>query len=108
LAKPILLFEPNAQFRETTVAAALLTSKSNQELIFYFPFGAWSETSKILGPLWYKWGLAGAKGHLPSDFVGDRPVTNGAGRTLMVLGGSGKTMTILWSLALGIAGWMFM
>ncbi|KAJ3402432.1 hypothetical protein HDV05_008523, partial [Chytridiales sp. JEL 0842] len=55
VAKAIMLFEPNEVYTEPTVAAALITFPGYQQLSFYLPFGAWSQTSMMLGHAWFAW-----------------------------------------------------
>ncbi|KAJ3317490.1 hypothetical protein HDU76_001160, partial [Blyttiomyces sp. JEL0837] len=60
LAKPILYFEPlQPNWPTQTVAAALITVGSRQQLSFYFPFAWWSTSSMILSHIWVAWGTRG-------------------------------------------------
>ncbi|KAJ3402795.1 hypothetical protein HDV05_008230 [Chytridiales sp. JEL 0842] len=58
-AKAVLMFQKNAAFPEDTVAAALITYPTYQQLSFYLPFGFWSLTSMVLGHIWFSWGTRG-------------------------------------------------
>ncbi|KAJ3402610.1 hypothetical protein HDV05_008349, partial [Chytridiales sp. JEL 0842] len=59
IAKPILMFERNAAYPVDTVAAAILTYPTHQQLSFYVPSGSWSLTSMVLGHIWFSWATRG-------------------------------------------------
>jgi hypothetical protein len=59
MAKAVLMFEPNAQFPQDTVAAAIISYPTYKQLSFYVPFGFFSLTSMVLGHVWFQWGTRG-------------------------------------------------
>ncbi|KAJ3304213.1 hypothetical protein HDU76_005231 [Blyttiomyces sp. JEL0837] len=66
IASPVMYFDastdpsgPNVQ----TIAVALIQNSQGgaspfQQMSFYLPFATWSTTSKLLGQVWYAWGMS--------------------------------------------------
>ncbi|KAJ3329733.1 hypothetical protein HDU76_007252 [Blyttiomyces sp. JEL0837] len=60
IAKPVLLFDTLApNWPSQTVAAAVITQGTRQQLSFYLPFAWWSTSSMVLSHIWVQWGTRG-------------------------------------------------
>ncbi|KAI8809971.1 hypothetical protein BJ742DRAFT_889299 [Cladochytrium replicatum] len=59
-AAAVAHFRKNDAFKDDTVAAALIQhDNGRQQMSFFTSFGSWSQTSLLLGHIWFNWGTRG-------------------------------------------------